>query len=93
MGSANLGAGHRQLHNLPEFWFPGPGAKLTAPIMRKEGTCGEKCSADGPPLIVLPRHLPPPLPLAQLPDELSHLCLSDAPPQISPAPLGCCVTA
>lgn len=50
MGSADLGAGHRQLHNLPELWFPGPGTELTAPIMRKEGTCGEKCSADGPPV-------------------------------------------
>ena len=63
------------------FGFPVWEAKLTAPIMRKEGTCGEKCSVDGPPLLVLPRHLPPPLPLVQLPDELSHLCLSDSPPK------------
>lgn len=53
MGSADLSAGHRQQHNLPELWFPGPGTELTAPIMRKEGTCGETCSADGPPLSVL----------------------------------------
>ena len=79
-GLSWLGAGHRQLHNLPELWLSGPGTELTAPIMRKEGTCGEKCSADGP-LLVLLRHLLPPLPLAQLPDELSHFCLSDSPPK------------
>ena len=33
------------------------------------------------PLLVLLRHLLPPLPLAQLPDELSHSCLSDSPPK------------
>lgn len=69
----------------PELQFPGLWNGLTR---RCEGTCGEKCSANGPALLVQPSGLPPPLPLAQQLDELSTLVSSPTPLPTLLGPLG-----
>lgn len=73
-GSADLSAGHRQQHSLPEsFGFLVRGLSSQHPSCVKRAPVGRRALQMDPSVS--------PLPLAQLPDELAHSCLSDSPPK------------
>lgn len=67
----------------PRAWFPG----LWNRLLDGEGICREKCSAEGPALLVLPSGSPPPLPLAKPHHVLPHMS-SLTPLPNTPWPLG-----